>query len=32
MLFGEGEEGDRLSADEKAHHSYARHITNEVEI
>lgn len=26
------ERQDRLSADEKAHHSYARHITNEIEV
>jgi hypothetical protein len=32
MMFGVGADGDRLSADEKAHHAYARHICNEVEI
>ena len=32
-IFGEvSDRPDRLSADEKAHHSYARHICNEVEI
>jgi hypothetical protein len=32
-LFGQAnDKPDRLSADEKAHHSYARHICNEVEI
>lgn len=32
-LYGEGgEPGGRLSDDEKAHHAYARHICNEVEI
>jgi hypothetical protein len=31
-VFGVGSGTDRLSADEKAHHSYARHICNEVEI
>ena len=32
-MFGEAsDKPDRLSADEKAHHSYARHICNEVEI
>lgn len=32
MIFGVGGEGDRLSADEKQHHSYARHICNEIEV
>ncbi len=32
-LFGESSEpGGRLSDDEKAHHSYARHLCNEVEV
>jgi hypothetical protein len=32
-IFGEvSDRPDRLSADEKAHHSYARHICNEVEV
>ena len=32
-LFGQqSERGDRLSPDEKDHHAFARHITNEVEI
>lgn len=32
-MFGEAsDKPDRLSADEKSHHSYARHICNEVEI
>jgi hypothetical protein len=33
QLFGEpSPKPDRLSADEKAHHSYARHLCNEIEI
>jgi hypothetical protein len=32
-IFGQpSDKPDRLSADEKSHHSYARHICNEVEI
>ena len=32
-IYGEtNSKGDRLTADEKAHHAYARHIANEVEI
>ena len=32
LLGQPSDRGDRLSADEKDHHAYARHITNEVEI
>lgn len=32
MLFGEPSDGDRLSADQKWHFSYAKHLTNEVEV
>lgn len=32
QMHGESGPGDRLSDDEKSHHSYARHICNEVEI
>lgn len=33
MLFGSrGERQDRMSDDEKNHHAYARHITNELEV
>jgi phage terminase large subunit GpA-like protein len=33
MLFGEPSDNpERLSSDEKSHHSYARHICNEVEV
>lgn len=32
QMFGAYGNGDRLSSDEKAHHAYARHICNEVEI
>jgi hypothetical protein len=32
LLFGENSANERLSIDEKSHHSYARHICNEVEV
>lgn len=32
MLFGEPGQADRMSADQKWHFSYAKHLTNEVEV